>query len=58
MKAYGIVLADLPRDCTSTGKFGSSKLVDRCACGATHGNRSKDHKSRKAKMRKVIVERD
>jgi len=56
MKAYGVKLRDLPRDCTGTGKYGSSKLVDRCACGKKHGKRSKDHKSRKAKERNKTIE--
>lgn len=55
MKAYGLKKADLPRDCTSTGKYGTSVLGDKCACGARHGRRSKDHKGRKANVRRVIV---
>ena len=56
MKAYGVTLKDLPRDCTGTGKFGSSKLVDRCSCGKRHGVRSSDFKSRKAKMRNIDID--
>ncbi|MFW6243214.1 MAG: hypothetical protein ACOC2W_03550 [bacterium] len=51
MKAYGITIKDLPRDCTGTGKYGSDKLLDKCVCGKNHGKKTKDHKSRKAKMR-------
>ena len=52
MKAYGVRLKDLPRDCTGTGKYGSSKIVGTCSCGKCEGKRTKDHKSRKAKMRR------
>ncbi len=55
MRAYGLKKADVPRDCTSTGKFGTSKLRDKCSCGAYHGFRSKDHKSRKAHIRRAVV---
>ena len=51
MKAYGVKLKDLPRDCTDTGKYGSDHLIDKCSCGKRHGRKSKDIKSRKAKER-------
>ena len=56
MRAYGVKLRDLPRDCTGTGKYGSSKPVNRCACGKKNGKRSKDIKSRKAKERHKPIE--
>ncbi len=57
MKAYGVKLQDLPRDCTGTGKYGSDHLVDKCTCGKSHGKRTKDHKSRKAKMRQFDIDK-
>lgn len=51
MKPYGIKKQDSPKDCTSTGKYGSDKLPNPCSCGAKNGKKSKDHKSRKAKIR-------
>ena len=56
MKGYGIKIDDLPVDCTSTGKYGTSKLTDRCACGKKHGKKTKDHKCRKAKERHKPIE--
>ena len=58
MKPYGVKLADLPRNCTATGKYGSSHLVDKCACGAKCGCRTKDHKCRKAKERRISINQD
>jgi hypothetical protein len=51
VKAYGVKKGDSPKDCTAKGKYGSTKLPNPCACGAKHGKKSKDHKSRKAKER-------
>jgi len=56
MKPYGVKKEDAPIDCTDTGKYGATKLARPCACGAKHGKTSKDHKSRKAKMRQVKIE--
>lgn len=56
MKAYGVKKGDSPKDCTAKGKYGSTKLPNPCSCGAKHGKKSKDHKSRKAKERKKEVE--
>jgi len=54
MKPYGVKKKDYPFDCTSTGKFGVTKLPIPCACGLKHSRPSKDHKSRKAKMRRML----
>jgi len=56
MRGYGLTLSDYPRDCTGTGKFGTSKLLNKCACGKTHGKKTSDHKSRKAKERNKKIE--
>jgi len=56
MKAYGVKLEDLPKDCTGTGKYGSDHLVERCSCGKKHGRRGKDSKTRKAKERQKPIE--
>jgi len=58
MKAYGVQKGDSPFDCTDKGKFGSTELSNPCACGRKHGKKSKDHKSRKAKVRNLKIENE
>jgi hypothetical protein len=57
MKAYGIVIADAPKDCTAIGKFGYRKTHTRCACGKAHGKLAKKIKSsgRERKFNKVVL---
>lgn len=55
MKPYGVKKQDLPKSCSSTGKYGSCKLPNACACGTKNGKRSKDHKGRKAKVRNLKI---
>lgn len=53
MKAYGVKIKDLARDCTGTAKFGTTKLLDKCACGKDHCRPSKDYRNRKRMMRQL-----
>lgn len=55
MKPYGVKKQDLPKSCSSTGKYGSCKLPNACACGTKNGKRSKDNKGRKAKIRTLKI---
>lgn len=58
MKAYGVKIKDISRDCTGTSKYGTSKLLERCSCGKTRCNMTKTKsKSRKAKERnfKIVI---
>ncbi len=56
MKPYGVKKADSPFDCTDKGKYNATELKKPCACGAKHGKKSKDHKSRKAKERQKKID--
>lgn len=60
MKAYGVDLKDLGRDCTSTGKYGSSKLVNKCSCGKTecYTSVARKSKTRKKKARRKLNNND
>jgi hypothetical protein len=57
MKAYGITIADAPKDCTAIGKFGYRKMHTRCACGRAHGKLAKKIKpaGRERKFNKVAL---
>ena len=55
MKAYGVTIQDLGRDCTAVAKYGSSKLVSKCACGKRKCVRGKDRRQRKAKARVKVI---
>jgi hypothetical protein len=59
MKAYGITIADAPKDCTSVGKFGYQKMHTRCACGKKHGKTAKKIKSvgRERQKNKMVLHR-
>lgn len=58
MKAYGVTIQDLGRDCTAVAKYGSSKLVTKCSCGKRKCVRGRDRRQRKAKMRRKFISAD
>jgi hypothetical protein len=53
MKAYGITIADAPKDCTAIGKFGYRKMHTRCVCGKTHGKTARKLKSAGRERNKI-----
>jgi hypothetical protein len=57
MKPYGIKKGDYPKDCTDKGKYGASKLHNKCSCGAKKGKKTKDIKSRKARERNIKLDK-